>query len=141
MSMAPLINPLTGHIVFGLIPSLKLGGIEYPESEVFLFLGRHVGPNHGFGARHIWAEHRTEMAKDGLLNEDDVSLYVLGIVKTGTPLIFEGASWRKTRLMAVRAATGTAILEFRELRESPIWSVVTAYSGTKTHGTRVGTVR
>jgi hypothetical protein len=139
--MIPLINPLTGRIIFGLIPRLKLGGVEYPEANVFLFQGRHIGPNHGFGARHIWAEHRFEMAKDGLQNEWDVSHYVLGIVKTGTPLIFEGASWRKTRLMAVRATTGTAILEFRDLREAPIWSVVTAFSGTKTHGTRVGTVR
>ncbi len=81
------------------------------------------------------------MAANGFEREGDVPLYVLSILKTGTPLIYEAASWRRTRLMAVRAATGTAILEYRETRQAPIWSVVTAYSGTRTHGTRVGTVR
>jgi hypothetical protein len=141
MSMAPLKNPNTGTLVFAQIPALQLSGLRFPEAEAFLFLGKHLGPSRGFGARHIWAEHRTEMGKAGFLEEQDVALYVLSIMRAGTPLIFEGASWRVTRVMAVRAAAGTAILEFREQREGAIWSVVTAYSGTKTHGTRVGTVR
>ena len=66
---------------------------------------------------------------------------MLTIVQVGTPLYFEGASWQNSRLMAVRSAMGTAVIEFRERREGPIWAVVTAFSGTKTHGTRVGTVR
>jgi hypothetical protein len=141
MSMLALTNPQTGGIDFGRIPQLRLVGITYPESRIQLFVGRHIGPNKGFGARHIWAEHRNEMAQVGLNDEADVAAYVLRIVRTGTPLVFEGGSWTVTRLLAVRAASGTAILEYRDRREGPIWSVVTAYSGTKTHGTRVGTVR
>ena len=75
------------------------------------------------------------------MREADVPLFVLRIIRTGTPLIYEGSSWRVTRLMAVRAASGTAVLEYREQRQGAIWAIVTAYSGTKTHGTRVGTVR
>lgn len=82
-----------------------------------------------------------EMERAGYRAEADVSLYLLEIIQVGTPLYFEGASWQQTRLMAVRSAKGTAVIEFRERREGPIWSVVTAFSGTKTHGTRVGTVR
>ena len=91
--------------------------------------------------RHIWAEHQSEMEKAGYHSESDVPLYVLGIIKIGTPLYFEGANWHVTRLMAVRSARGTAILEFRDRREGPVWTIVTAFSGTKTHGSRVGTVR
>lgn len=141
MSMAPLANPYTGSLIFGQIPALALAGIAYPEADVFLFAGKHSGPNRGFGSKHIWAEHRNEMGKAGLFQEEDVARYVLTIIRSGAPLIFEGASWRNTRLMVVRAVAGTAVLEFREQRQWPIWSIVTAYSGTKTHGTRVGTVR
>ena len=104
-------------------------------------VGRHIGPNKGFGVRHIWAEHQSDMDKAGYQSKFDVPLYVLGIIQTGTPLYFEGANWQVTRLMAVRSARGTAILEFRDRREGPLWTIVTAFSGTKTHGTRVGTVR
>ena len=81
------------------------------------------------------------MTRVGWATEVEVAQFVLTIIRTGTPLIFEGASWSVTRLLAVRASRGTAILEFRDQRDGPIWSVVTAFAGTKTHGTRVGTVR
>ncbi len=141
MSSRLLLNPLTGAFALAVIPSLRLGGEELPEAEVVLPEGRHVGPNRGFGAVHIWAEHQREMAAVGMMDERDVPLYVLRMLRSGTPLIHEGASWRVTRLLAVRAASGTAVLEFRARREGAVWTVVTAFSGTKTHGTRVGTVR
>lgn len=141
MSSLAILNPLTGLQSFGLVPSLKLSGVLLPEAPILLPLGRHIGPNKGFGARHIWAEHRLEMERSGQLSEADVPLYVLSIIQVGTPLYFEGASWQHTRLMAVRSTAGTAVIEFRERREAAVWSVVTAFSGTKTHGTRVGAVR
>ena len=141
MSSLAILNPLTGLESFGVVPGLKLSGVFLPEAPILLPLGRHIGPNKGFGVRHIWAEHRLEMERSGYVTEADVPLYVLSIIQTGTPLYFEGASWQQTRLMAVRSVTGTAIVEFRERREASVWSVVTAFSGTKTHGTRVGTVR
>ncbi len=101
--MVPLANPFTGTMIFGRLPALRLDGVICPDADAFLFVGKHLGPNRGFGAKHIWAEHRSEMAKAGLFQESEVANYVLTILRTGTPLIFEGASWRVTRLMAVRA--------------------------------------
>jgi hypothetical protein len=141
LSSLAILNPLTGLQSFGIVPSLKLSGVMLPEAPIHLPLGRHIGPNKGFGARHIWAEHRIEMERSGHISEADVPLYVLSIIRVGTPLYFEGAIWQQTRLMAVRSATGTAVVEFRERRDASVWSVVTAFSGTKTHGSRVGTVR
>jgi hypothetical protein len=141
MSSELILNPLTQLEAFGRVPKIKLDKSEFPECDIVLGMGRHYGPNKGFGARHIWAEHQREMAQGGFLQETDVALYVLSIIQPGTPLFYEGASWKNTRLMAVRSAKGTVILEYRERREGPVWAVVTAFSGTKTHGTRVGTVR
>lgn len=141
MSRQNLINPITGSIYFGIIPPLKLSGVMRPEGQIVLPMGRHVGPSRGFGANHIWAEHQNEMLQAGWTIFDHVPAYVASIVRTGTPLYFEGASYRNTRLIAVRSSTGTAILELREQRDEVIWSVVTAFSGNKTHGTRVGAVR
>ena len=36
-----------------------------PAGEIRLFHGRHTGPNRGFGAEHIWAEHEREMVAAG----------------------------------------------------------------------------
>jgi hypothetical protein len=141
LSGFPVPNPITGLPVFGIVPKLRLFGNDLSEAPILLPLGRHIGPNRGYGVRHIWAEHQVEMHRIGLMTEADVPHYVLSIVKTGTPLYFEGSSWRQTRLMAVRSETGTAVVEFRDRREGSVWTVVTAFSGTKTHGTRVGTVR
>jgi hypothetical protein len=141
LSSRPILNPGTGLCSFGVVPGLKLAGLVLAEAEIHLPMGRHIGPNRGFGVRHIWAEHRIEMVQAGFHSEAEVPLYLLEIVQAGTPLFFEGASWHQTRLMAVRSARGTAVIEFRDRREGPVWSVVTAFSGAKTHGTRVGTVR
>ncbi|MGQ0563664.1 MAG: hypothetical protein ACT4OK_01150 [Gemmobacter sp.] len=115
--------------------------MDYETAPILLFAGRHIGPNRGYGAQHIWAEHAAEMARYGFRSADKVPDYVAKLVRAGTPLYFEGASFRRTRLLAVRTAEGTTILEYLDRRDGPIWSVVTAFSGTKTHGTRVGTVR
>lgn len=141
MSSTPVLNPITGELPFAIIPALTLAGLACPESPVHLPVGRHVGPNRGFGVQHIWAEHRAEILRAGHSTETDVPLYVLDMLRSGTPLFFEGQNWRTTRLMAVRSSSGTVVMEFRAQRQGSIWAVVTAFSGTKTHGTRVGTVR
>lgn len=86
-------------------------GFPIPEGRIVLFEGEHVGPNRGFGALHIWDEHRREMARRGLMSYENVPKFV------------------------------AAILQAVHRREGPIWSVVTAYAGNKTHVTRIGTVR
>jgi hypothetical protein len=141
MSYLALLNPAAVNRSFGVIPALTLSGERLPEAEIRLFQGKHIGPHRGFGARHIWREHGGAIISAGHADETGVPHFVAQIIRTGTPLYYEGASWKTMRLMAVRAATGQAILEFRAQREGAIWSVVTAFPGTKTHGTRVGTVR
>lgn len=135
-----LMHPVTGLACFGNVPASKTRGFFIEGGEIRLLRGRHTGPNRGFGARHIWAEHVKEMAAVGFNSEEDVPGYVAHIVRHGVPLYYGGESFRMIRLMAVRAAAGTAILEFREQRETSFWSVVTAYSANKKHGTLVGSV-
>lgn len=80
------------------------------------------------------------MSALGLISEAEVPSYVAHIIRHGVPLYFSGGDFRRIRLMAVRAPSGTAILELRAQRECSVWSVVTAFSGSKKHGTMVGTV-
>lgn len=140
MPNTPLSNPSTGTLVFGSVGEMKTRGFVLPAGEIRLLRGKHVGPNRGFGACHIWAEHKKEMAVVGFISEDNVPHYVAHIIRVGMPLFYSGDSFKKIRLMAVRASSGTAILEYREQRDVCFWSVVTAYSANKKHGTQVGTV-
>lgn len=130
-----------GGVCFGNVIETKSRGIVIPAGEIRLSIGKHIGPNKGWGADHIWAEHEKEMAAKGFTGFAQVPEYVASIVHVGTPLYFDGNAIRYIRLMAVRSSTGTAILEFRNQRECAVWAIVTAYSGVRTHGTRVGTVR
>lgn len=135
-----LINPSSGDYIFGEIDALSLGGIDTDRCSIHLFSGKHTAPNRGFGAKHIFAEHSKEMAILGLHNITDVPKYVCNIVQTGTPLYFEGASWRVTRVLAVKTSHGTAILEYINRRDGAIWSVVTAFSTPRKHGIEVSQI-
>ena len=135
-----LLHPLSGCVSFGLVPTTRSRGALIQGGEIRLLRGVHTGPHRGYGARHIWAEHQKEMRSLGLLFEGDVPAYVAHIIRPGAPLYYGGETIRRVRLMAVRAAAGIAILEFREQRNTSFWSVVTAFSGSKKHGTLIGTV-
>lgn len=141
MSFRPIINPRTASPVFGVIPSLRLGGLTLEEADVLLFEGRHAGPNRGWGLAHIWAEHSSELRRLGYNERADAASFVGSVLGQRSPIYFEGGSFRSTRVLVVRSAVGSAVLEFRQRTDTPIWSVVTAFAGTKTHGTLVGSVR
>jgi hypothetical protein len=141
MPVKQIKNPTTGLESFGSIPDVVLGRQLFESCEIILLEGHHRGPNSGYGLQHIWAEHTREMQQVGFMEQTDVPHYVLSILRSGTPLFYEGANLRKMRLMAVRATKGTVILEYVQRREGAVWSIVTAFSGTKAHGTRVGAVR
>jgi hypothetical protein len=140
MSNKFLTHPQSGGICFGNIAEMNSRGTIIPAGGIRLMSGKHFGANSGWGAIHIWVEHMSEMKDRNFLTYQDVPAYVATIIRQGTPLFFEGGNMRKIRLMGVRAATGIAVLEFRKQRTGPIWSVVTAFSGTKMHGNRVGAV-
>lgn len=137
----PLLHPETGHAEFGWVPALMLGGMRVNEAPIHLYRGRHVGPNRGHGARHIWEEHWRELRDKGFTSEKDVPRFLSLVLKERTPLYYEGGHLRRTCLLAVRSRNGTAILELRQRNEGDIWTIVTAFSGTRTHGALVGTVR
>jgi hypothetical protein len=135
-----LVCPRTKSPLFGHIQTLVLDGREYQQSPIYLFAGRHTGANRGFGAIHIWEEHKREMAKIGLHSYEEVPYFVESIVRPNTAVHFEGGGFRATRLIAVRNSIGTAILEWREMREGTIWSVVTAYLTPRASGKLVGRI-
>lgn len=141
MSKAFLSNPIKGNPSFGTVPKAKCRGDSIPGGEILLRWGRHKGPNKGYGAVHIWNEHKGEMRLLGFRQAQDVPEFVSRIVKKGVPLHYEGGHLRRMRLKCVQASIGSAVLEFRDDRDEPYWGIVTAYPGTKTHGPRVGTVR
>ena len=142
MSYQFLLHPPSGGICFGQVREAKSRDVIIPAGEIRLARGQHRGPNSGFGAKHIWAEHQAEMAEHGLTTELHVPDYVALIIASGTALYYDPAKMTANRrILAVRSTVGKAILEFRDRRGEPIWSVVTAYSDVRAHGTRIGTVR
>ena len=134
-------HPVTRSFSFGVIPESKLRSETIPEGRIELRQGKHLGPNKGFGIEHMWAEHKKEMEQAGYSSKDDVPAYVATIVSPGTPIYFEGGSHRSQRVAVVRSSAGMAILELKHTNDGVVWSIVTAYSGTKKNGTLVGAVR
>lgn len=96
-----LIPHPSGRISFGVLTEMRAPGVILPAGEVHLFNGRHLGPNHGFGAEHIWAEHSREMQAEGFEGFADVAAYVATIIAIGTPVYFGDHNWRALRVMAV----------------------------------------
>lgn len=144
-----VINPTTQGHSFGTIPVLTLARknqspIITLAAPIHLKEGKHFGPNAGFGVQHIWAEHRIEIMASGFMGIADVPAYVERILNTPTLLYFEDRPGSKTRVNAVRIVTGTVILEYVQTKVcnvlTPYWSVVTAYSDTRTKGVVVGSM-
>lgn len=149
MSKKRVISPLSNTDVFGIIPSLSLnsqhkGIITTVSAPIHLVEGKHIGPNSGFGVAHIWAEHEKEIIQSGFSNQSDVPAYVQNILTTPGLIYFEDRKSTRLRVNTVRIVTGTVILEYVRTVinkvETPHWSVVTAYSNTRTAGVVVGQI-
>ena len=140
MPQRMILHPATGVRSYGIVPAYNRRNIVIPEGEICLQRGRHFGPNKGFGAAHIWAEHQAEVMAAGFATEDDVCGYVASIVRAGSQINYEGSSWTRTRVMVVRTRAGLAVLEYKNQRNDAFWTVITAYSSNKSHGSRIGTV-
>jgi hypothetical protein len=137
-----LSNPATGRSSFGYIEETRLSGMLIPSGFIYLRVGEHRGPNSGYGAAHIWAEHAKEMASVGFVAFEQVPHFVVRIVQPGSSLFCEASQMGGgSRVSVVRSANGTAILEHKGTRGNPSYSVVTAYLKARAHGTLVGTVR
>lgn len=144
-----VINPTTQDHSFGTVPVLTLARKNQSPvitlaAPIHLKEGKHIGANAGFGVKHIWAEHSAEIVAAGFAGVADVPAYVQGILNTPTLLYFEDRPGPRTRVNAVRIVTGTVILEYVQTKVgnvlTPYWSVVTAYSDTRTKGVVVGSM-
>jgi hypothetical protein len=137
-----LTNPTTGRSSFGYIEEVRVSGILIPSGSIYLKQGEHRGPNHGYGAAHIWAEHSREMMSVGFSALEQVPAFVASIVMPGSRVYFEAAQLRGgKRVSVVKSSNGMAVLEHKGTWGNPSYSVVTAYLKPRAHGTLVGTVR
>lgn len=149
MSSVRLKNPKTNLDSFGNVPSLTLHRkgketIFTLPCPIYLTVGKHIKKNNGFGMNHIWEEHSQEIISSGYNSKNDVPKYVLKLLSSPSCLYFEDREIKATRINNVRLFTGTVILEYvRQIInkvEVPHWSVVTAYSQTRTSGNLVGSI-
>lgn len=149
MSRVRVLNPVDQTQIFGVVPALTLtsqhsGVIPTQQAPIHLVVGRHHGPNSGFGVEHIWAEHQNEIIADGFAHIGLVPDYVQRILTFPGLIYFEDRKLPRSRVNTVRIATGTVILEYVrtiiEKVETPHWNVITAYSNTRTAGVVVGQI-
>lgn len=147
MSKVRVLNPIDNTDIFGVIPALTLiskhkGTITTVQAPIHLVEGKHIGPNSGFGVEHIWAEHSKEVTSAGYAGRHLVPAYVQSILAAPVAIYFEDRQVARPRVNTVRIVTGTVILEYVRTVvdgvEAPHWSVVTAYSNTRTAGVLVG---
>ena len=139
MSNHFLWNPISGSRSFGFIQSAKVGQTDIPSGLIRLEPGNHWGPHKGFGAKHIWAEHQSDMKKAGFLSDDQVSAYVAGIVCVQATLFFEGGDLTGRKVTAVKSTKGIGILGYRE--NAGYWRIVTVYGRKQASGTRFGVIQ
>lgn len=127
---------------YGRVPEINSKGDVIPAGDIFLRVGRHIGPNRGFGVRHIWAEHEQELVKLGYATVNDVARFVRDIIRRGVPIYCEfNSTSGKHRPAVLKSSIGIVILEPREAPETEsgwIYVVVTAYTRRTAHGTLVG---
>lgn len=136
-----LINPNTGTHVFGKIPEIKHRKDYFQRGEIYLRHGEHRGLNRGFGAVHIWEAHEKQLITLGYQSIDDIPRFVSGIIQPGVPIHCEFSGIGKHRISIVKSSIGTAYLEERQDKNNEtFYSVVTAFTAGKTHGTLIGTV-
>lgn len=139
-----ILHPVTGHQSFGYVPEIKSRGIALPEGHIYLRAGRHIGPNKGYGVKHIWDEHGHELPRWGCKTVNDVAAYVASIIVHKAPIYCEFHQTKNGyRIAVLRSSKGFVILEpiLNKHQEFEFYSVVTAYKITRRgHGTEVGKV-
>ena len=134
-----------GLVCYGRVPEMNSKSDSIPAGDIFLRAGKHSGPNRGFGVRHIWAEHESELAKLGYGTVDDVARFVSDIIRPGVPIYCEfNHPGGKHRTTVLKSSLGVVILEPKEAPETDsgwIYVVVTAYTRRKAHGVLIGKIQ
>ena len=118
-------------------------GKNEEEGVIVLKRGKHTGHNRGFGAEHIWEQHQVELKAMGFHSKNDVPRFVSNIFQSGSHIHCEfNDPGGNHRITVIKNREGQlAILEKRYTSTNSVYySVVTAYTKGKAHGTRIGTM-
>lgn len=141
-----ILHPVTGSVCFGQLEVMRSRGEVVPAGEIYLPAGKHHGPNHGYGVRHIWAEHAVQLSKLGYSDIHEVARFVSDIIQSGAPVYCEFGRLRSYRPVVLRTKLGQVILEQRytdkyDTLGTSFYTVVTAFDGNRVHGTVIGKVK
>ena len=140
---SPVTHP-DGLEYYGHVPEITSKGDYIPAGYIYLRVGRHTGPNKGFGVRHIWAEHEKELARLGYTSVEDVARFVRDIIQPGAPIYCEfNHPGGKHRTTVLKSTMGIVILEPREAPDTDsgwIYVVVTAFTKRNPHGVLIGRI-
>lgn len=130
-----------GLACYGMIPEIVSKGEWIPAGEIFLRVGRHTGPNRGFGVRHIWAEHEKELTKMGYHTINDVARYISDIIRPGAKIYCEFNSAAGRHRPTVLKSPLGLVVQAPETASGHIYTVVTAYTKRTAHDVLVGNVQ
>ncbi|WP_018417336.1 hypothetical protein [Teredinibacter turnerae] len=135
-----IVNPGTGLESFGVIPDIDKQTAKFFEGHIYLKHGEHIANNRGFGASHIWEQHKHELDKYNIYCVDDVAGYVASILISGASIHYE---YGKRLTVSLRSAKGIVIVEEKSnaIGEAE-YSVVTAYPKRgNPHGSIIGALK
>lgn len=137
-----ILNPYTGEPSYGIIPELSSRGIIFPEGHIHLRKGEHRGPQRGFGVEHIWAAHEKELRMRLYIDKTAVARFVADIIQPNAALHCEFENLRGNhRIGIIKNSLGVVYVEQKPLsNNSIVYSVVTAFTNAKAHGTQIGRV-
>lgn len=133
-----IIYTSTGAQNFGYIEGVITNRYAIPEAPIILRHGFHKerkGKGSGFGAKHIWAGHSSDLIKWGYPTIDDVPRYCEAILKHGIPVYPNVKGSDYSRLIAIRTYHGRVVVEYQPTED--VWSIVTAYKTQKVGGVQV----
>ena len=134
-----LIPHPSGSDSYGTIPSMPNFGLR--GGEIFLRVGIHIGPNNGFGIRHIWEAHQSDLAKFGCTSIEQIAQHIANMVVHKAPIYCEFNQVRGNhRLTVMKTPAGSLVLEPRDDRSGFGYYVVTWYPKRRASGTLVGQV-
>jgi len=135
---ALILHP-AGSESYGTIPEMPNFGLR--GGDIFLRAGVHLAAGRGFGVRHIWEAHQTDLAKYGCCSIDQVAQHIANMIVHKAFIYCEFRQMRgEHRLTVMKTPTGSLVLEPRNERRGFGYYVVTWFPRRNPIGTRVGQV-
>lgn len=135
-----------GSFNFFKFPTTEKYNIEWEEGNIYLLIGKHTGPNKGFGIVHILQEHHQDIkAKDKLVSYENsilVAKYVSDILSSGSKIICPLDFIDNDRPIIVQSKIGRVVLEkfICPINQEIYYSVITAFSNPNVKGHQIGSL-